>query len=62
MAGNDINGEKRKDSGCILEDETKEFGKGSDVSRFAGVSGGKRKIKMTPHFDENNLIRDGVTN
>ena len=49
MVGNDINGEKWKCSGCILE-EPKECGKGSDICRFARVSGGKRKIKMIPNF------------
>ena len=32
------------------------------VSRFAGASGGKREIKMTPNFDENNLVGGGAVN
>ena len=52
VVGNDTNDEKWEGSGYILEDEPKEFGRGSDVSRFSGLSGGKREIKMTPNFDE----------
>ena len=44
-----------------MEDEPTELGRGL-MSRFAGASGGKREIKMTPNFDENNLVGGGVVN
>jgi len=44
-----------------VEDEPTELGRGL-MSRFAGASGGKREIKMTPNFDENNLVGGGVVN
>ena len=50
-----------KSPGQSVEDEPTELGRRL-VSRFAGASGGKREIKMTPNFDENNLVGGGAVN
>ena len=50
-----------KSPGQSVEDEPTELGRRL-VSRCAGASGGKREIKMTPNFDENNLVGGGAVN
>ena len=50
-----------KSPGQSVEDEPTELCRRL-VSRFAGASGGKREIKMTPNFDENNLVGGGAVN